>query len=207
MRVDIFSIPVWYFDVPNFQEHQKDIIKAVRKIRRNDKGGQFSNIKGYQSTLSSEYAHIPQFNPIFSFLSKVCVPEVLNDLDLEVHNRDFIAWANVNDEKNAFNTLHNHTKTDSNILFSGVCYIKSPPNSGRIEFRNGISNNLWPALHYMKKMNRYTAQSFTFKPVEGKLLIWPSFVWHMVYPNEHNQERISIAFDVHTKRKNDEKSM
>lgn len=201
MKLDIFSIPVWHYTVPEFEQHQQEILKAVRKIKRTDKGGRYSNYNGYQSTLSNEYANLKEFSPIFSYLSAVCIPEILQDLDLEVYNRNFIAWANINSDKNSFNTLHNHTKIDANILFSGVCYIKAPPKSGRIEFRNSLSNNLWPALHYMKKVNRYTGQSFSFQPVEGELLIWPSYLWHMVFPNEHNQERISIAFDVYTKIK------
>jgi uncharacterized protein (TIGR02466 family) len=202
MRVDIFSTPVWRYSIPNFAQHQSEILKAIKKIKRNDPGGRLSNYKGYQSTLSHDYANVKEFQPIFSLVKDVSIPEILRDLDLDVYNKNFVAWVNINSVKNSFNTLHNHNMNGVNLLFSGVCYIKAPPKSGRIEFRNSLQNNLWAGLHYMKRENIYTSQSFSFNPVEGEILIWPSYVWHMVFPNEHKEERISIAFDIYAKSKN-----
>jgi len=34
-----------------------------------------------------------------------------------------------------------------------------------------------------------------FRPVAGTMLIFPSFLKHWVYPNQDDEERVSIAFN------------
>jgi hypothetical protein len=36
-----------------------------------------------------------------------------------------------------------------------------------------------------------------FEPEEGTVLLFPSYLWHGTLPFESDEERISIAFDVH----------
>jgi hypothetical protein len=39
-------------------------------------------------------------------------------------------------------------------------------------------------------------QAYTVTPIEGQMLIFPSTMPHWVLPNDENDERISIAFNV-----------
>ena len=206
MLGEIFSVPVWHYSLPNFNQSKDEILSGVRKIRNSDSGGQHSNYKGYQSNLLHEYANLPEFNSIFSFIRSVSVPEVFNDFGM-IENIEYTmnAWVNIN-TKNCFNDIHNHImhpqtsiKNGTIILFSGVFYVNCPPNSGHLSFVSHLMNSLWNGLSIVKTRNKYSSQSSSIKPEEGQLYIWPSYLWHMVFPNESDEERISIAFDIQAK--------
>ena len=101
-------------------------------------------------------------------------------------------WINVN-ERGDYNTPHYHPGN----TWSGVYYIRTGsdvpdrPTSGRIEFidprtrceflgpRDGVrhSGSIW------------------ISPVDGMLLIFPSYLEHYVHPYEGSGERITLAFN------------
>ena len=79
--------------------------------------------------------------------------------------------------------------------WSGVYYVAQPAvapgNSGMIEFvdpRSDLPN--WrilkaPPFRMKKKL----------RPQPGDLILFPSYLVHWVYPNEAEEERVSIAFN------------
>ena len=96
------------------------------------------------------------------------------------------------DPPGGYNAPHIHP----NSLFSGVYYIKAPENSGDLvcnDPRPGVqlnmptrkegkpSKNLWREVH--------------LKPVEGRIIIFPFYLWHNVEPNLSNDIRISVSFN------------
>jgi uncharacterized protein (TIGR02466 family) len=100
-------------------------------------------------------------------------------------------WANIN-YPGGYNKPHIHP----NSLFSGVYYIKAEPNSGKLicnDPRPGIQTtmpirkpgqppkHLWREVHLEPKVNR--------------ILMFPSWLWHCVEPNESNDIRISVSFN------------
>ena len=49
-------------------------------------------------------------------------------------------------------------------------------------------------------MERFDGNEIYHKNIhEGLLMIWPSYVDHFVEPNQTNNERISISFDITAK--------
>jgi len=100
-------------------------------------------------------------------------------------------WANIN-YKDGYNKPHVHPNT----LFSGVYYIKTSPNCGQLictDPRPGIQTvmptrikgtppkDLWREVH--------------LDPIEGRIIIFPAWLWHSVEPNESNDIRISVSFN------------
>jgi uncharacterized protein (TIGR02466 family) len=81
-------------------------------------------------------------------------------------------------------------------IFSCVYYVKGDENSGNIEFvnpNNAHARTITPKhiAHY----NSFTGNTFQAEPIPGKLLIFPSWLYHYVFPNTGTTERISIAFN------------
>ena len=100
-------------------------------------------------------------------------------------------WANIN-YKGGYNRPHIHP----NSLFSGVYYVKSQPNSGKLvcnDPRPGIQTNMptrvkgQPPKHLWREIH--------LDPKEGRILMFPSWLWHCVEPNESNDIRISVSFN------------
>ena len=101
------------------------------------------------------------------------------------------AWANFNDSRQAMNHQHIHSG-----VISGVFYIKTPPGSGRLAIVNPGMNCLWPGFSLARSKNEYTADAMYVTPVEGELVLWPSYIPHCVETNNHDEPRISVAVNI-----------
>jgi len=93
-------------------------------------------------------------------------------------------WANVN-QQGGYNIIHNH----SGSLLSGVIYIQCQ-GTGFVEF--------YPA-NYLNKINHplwlYNGTR-KIDPLEGDLIIFPSYLMHFVEPNPSKLSRINLAFNL-----------
>lgn len=99
-------------------------------------------------------------------------------------------WTTLNNVP-AIDQPHQHTKA----AFSCVYYVKGDNTSGRIRFMNPVVSACHViAEQHIEQHNKFTSSEYSFYPEPGKLLIFPSWLYHYV---EHNlgSERISIAFN------------
>jgi hypothetical protein len=88
-------------------------------------------------------------------------------------------WGNISLYSN-FNAPHIHgSDTYPYTKYSGVIYLKIPPNSGNIVFMNPLNPGL----------------GLKFAPCENEVIFFPSPIQHYVEPNLSQEERISIAFN------------
>lgn len=111
-------------------------------------------------------------------------------VDPETLKLKLFGWMNAN-PPGGFNAPHTHPGAH----WSGVYYVSQPEtesgNSGMIEFmdpRSDLPN--WrllqaPAFRLKRKL----------RPAAGEIVIFPSYLLHWVYPNETDEERVSIAFN------------
>ena len=97
----------------------------------------------------------------------------------------------VSQYENEYNPLHNH----ANCKISAVMYLKLPeyeesrkpykPTDGNISFVGGGG------------IDRYfTTSNVVINPQVGNLLLFPSSLYHQVYPFRGNGERRSVSFNV-----------
>lgn len=103
------------------------------------------------------------------------------------------AWANLN-RTGQYNTMHTHPS----CVWSGVFYVEtgdrptpSHPKSGVIEFldpRAGAEMVITPGIPF--------GQAKVFIPENGQMIMFPSWMKHMVHPYWGQADRISIAFNV-----------
>jgi uncharacterized protein (TIGR02466 family) len=95
-------------------------------------------------------------------------------------------WINIHN-KNGFNHVHVH----SGAWYSGVYYILCSEKTGNITFldpRPGAEMSF-----YEKTVN---SENFSVKTKTGDLLLFPSWLPHLVEPNLDDELRISLAFNI-----------
>lgn len=100
-------------------------------------------------------------------------------------------WVNLS-TRSGYNAYHRH----SGFHLSGVFYVKQPAavdkTSGVIEFLNSRNDE--------KMRSVFNSQAFhtkiAFKPKPGSMIVFPSSLMHGVYPNETDDERITVAWNV-----------
>ena len=117
------------------------------------------------------------------------------------HERTFhfrtSAWANVL-RNGGYNSVHNHP----NCMWSGVYYVDrgepdpTPNENGKLELldpRGGIN------MMYIE--NNVLDGRYVIEPAPGLMLMFPSWLKHMVHPYYGKGERISVAFNVSVEEK------
>ena len=202
-REFFYSVPIFYHDLKNMKEINSKLVNDILYWRDKDKEGVTrSNNLGWQSSydmnLKDEYQDI--VNIINNKLNELStIEEYSSRTKLVVDNM----WANVS-PKYAHNSYHIHPSS----MWSGVYYVQSPPNCGVIKFTNcGLGSLLTP--HYEKGLKDQQPHQWTtirYEPIEGKIIIFPSWLGHEVEQNLTDVEgqdgyRISISFNSIQKEK------
>ena len=168
----------------NNQQLANDIIAWSKQ----NSGVKKTNVNGWHSETNMH--ELPQFKPLVDELFKM-QHEIFKQEWLDRQPRLGNMWANIN-YKGGYNKPHIHP----NSLFSGVYYVQAEPNCGKIVLydpRPGIQSNmparingqppehLWREVHLDAKVKR--------------IIMFLSWLWHSVEPNESNNIRISVSFN------------
>ena len=164
---------------------EREVIEWSKK----DKGIKRTNMIGWHST--TEMHKIPVFKPLVDELFK---------MQMEIYKEELLSrepiignmWANIN-PPGGYNRPHIHP----NSHFSGVYYIKAPQNSGDIVFNDPRSgaHMIMPERIKDSKPPSHLWREVRINPLEGRLIMFPSWLWHCVDPNESNDIRISVSFN------------
>ena len=91
--------------------------------------------------------------------------------------------------------IHNHR----NCFYSGIFHLQVPPNSGEICFENYLETNYIKLL--ASEYNIHNSSHYTMMPRNGTILFFPSMIHHRVLPNNSEEVRYSLAFNLMPKGK------
>ena len=183
-----FPTPLYIKDIPNSEKLNKYLEDHIMRWVQNDKGVSKTNAGGWHS--ETDMNKREEYNPL---------TQELFNIQNEIYKKEHLTmkpvlgnmWANVNYPK-CYNRPHIHP----NSLFSGVYWVKAPQNSGNFMIydpRPGIQmampnrkegklpSQFWREVHY--------------QPKAGTCIMFPSWLWHEVKPNESNDTRISVSFN------------
>lgn len=97
------------------------------------------------------------------------------------------AWFNES-VGNQFQEFHTHA---SNVI-SAVYYLRAPEGSGDIVFKDPKQPDMNP-LKNITELNDLNFASTSFEPIENSLIIFRSYLPHMVKPGKNKIGRISVA--------------
>ena len=183
-----FPTMIYIKDFPDSEKLNKYLEDHIMRWSQNDKGVSKTNAGGWHS--STDMNQKEEYNPL--------TRELFN-MQEEIYQKENLSrkpvlgnmWANINYPGNS-NRPHLHP----NSLFSGVYWIKTPMKSGNLMLydpRPGVHttmpnrkegklpSQLWREIHY--------------EPKAGRCIMFPSWLWHEVKPNESNDTRISVSFN------------
>lgn len=189
--IPIYSVPMWQSEYPEFEEHKETFFSAVKEYKEQNptKETPRSNIAGYQSP--NTLHHVAELRPLFEYICqigfKACADLDFIDCDIALTS----AWLNVNDSRQCMNSEHVHED-----VFSGVFYLSAPEGSGNLSVANPAINRMWQGCSLTSDKNQFTGDSIKIEPVEGSIIIFPSYLPHSVETNNHDEERISISFNL-----------
>ena len=186
-----FPTPVWVTKIDKYKETNEEIYKYIKNLREIDEKGIIkSNIKGWHSNdFDLKDDEVKRFiNLISPHINKALV-----DMNWDINNQLIkisSMWAIIN-IGGAANARHHH----GNSAISAAYYVRAPKNSGDLVFYDPRPAPVYSHPH-SKEPNYLNAMVNSVSPVEGALVLFPSYLDHSVNENISNDERIVISFNV-----------
>jgi uncharacterized protein (TIGR02466 family) len=101
------------------------------------------------------------------------------------------SWLNYT-ETNQYHHKHEHP----NSLVSGVFYVNCHEEFDKIKFFRNDYQTIKPEI---KDWNLYNSETWWFTVKTGNIILFPSYLTHMVETKEGDNTRISLAFNVFIK--------
>jgi len=191
-----FSTPVWVNKIDNYKQTNEEMFDYIKKLQLEDeKGIVKSNIKGWHSKDFDMNNDKPKN---FIKLISTQIQKVFNDMDWDIQKQKIkipSMWAIVN-KGGAANARHHHGNSD----ISAAYYVRAPINSGDIVFYDPRPA---PVFSHPKanNPNSLNAMVNSINPVEGLLVLFPSYLDHSVNSNMSDEERIVISFNIRIQMK------
>jgi uncharacterized protein (TIGR02466 family) len=184
MREYWFPTPFYYNDGINVDGYY-DKLKALQSnndIVKSNKGGWHS-----EDLLNND-----EFKPLVEIIE-----EQSNEVWVDFHpnkNGKFkinSIWAIIN-KPGDYNASHIHPGG----VISGSIYIKSDDDSGSIQFDDpNMEKKMFESL-YTDNDGFHTYRTVEYKPKNGRLLFFPSYIRHSVDENKSKEDRAVIAFNM-----------
>jgi uncharacterized protein (TIGR02466 family) len=179
--------------VPGAERLNGALLEIVQQRRSIEPGIKVSNENGWHSLRDFFQREEAPFKALAAHVTAALTQAAKQQVpafDLATHDIEGEGWVNVNG-KGAFNTPHNHV----GYHWSGCYYVHVPAasskSSGVIEFLDPRGTTGMPADLKAPAF----APKFQVRPKSGLLLIFPAYLQHWVYPNQDDDDRVSIAFN------------
>ena len=153
-----------------------------------DKGVEKTNYKGWHST--TDMGDKPEYQLLVTELLRM-QKEIYDNEHIDRYARLGNMWANIN-PPGGMNMPHLHP----NALFSGVYYVKSQPQSGRLKIydpRPGVQTNM--PIRKPGNPGKDMWREVNLEPIVGRIIMFPAWLWHSVEENRSNDIRISVSFN------------
>ncbi|MYF01147.1 MAG: hypothetical protein F4234_13450 [Gammaproteobacteria bacterium] len=170
------------------------LLAKERSLAR--KGENRSNAGGWQSPgnlIGWTDAPVKELKQRIETIVFNLTDRIIRDRDRQRQFRLLIdAWGNIN-RNGDYNVVHTHP----NCMWSGVYYVTRGNPDPSIP-QNGLLELLDPreAANYLQIRNTILDGREFIENVPGRMLLWPSWMKHMVHPYTGSGERISIAYNV-----------
>lgn len=206
VRTNYFPTMIFQYDVENSESFNNTLIDLIYAERERDRTGvNKSNTAELGSWHSATNLHKnadyePVLKPIDAALSRISQElRYATDQVLKVTTM----WSIINPPGNG-NRAHVHP----NSLWSGVYYVQAPEGAGKIEFIDPRTIQIMNQPKYVakKKRPRDCWTKVNYKPVPGRMIIFPAWVYHGVDTNMSKEkgragDRVIVSFNINQVRK------
>lgn len=196
-----FPTMVFVFDIAEAAELNETLKTLVYAARDADQEGvQKSNFRALGSWHSQGNLHLQEpFAPLSRRVAHAA--QTISDTlgyDPAYRLKIDAMWSIIN-PPGSFNRAHIHP----GALWSGVYYVQTPENAGDIEFTDPRTENIMNQARFAPDQKRKSEcwTKANYKPAPGRLLMFPSFLYHSVAPNlseepEGASDRIILSFNL-----------
>ena len=192
--LNLFPTDVYFEE--NTEIDNKKISKIILEKEKIEPSREMSNQGGWQS--NDDLHEDKRFSEILESIRKY-FQQIYQQNNYKEGVKVMVGnmWANVNRYKD-YNSTHIHEGSD----WSFVYYVKVPKDSGNLIFID-------PRIRRMKDRsnrfiknfdNPFTHSIYFLCPLEGKFVIFPSYLEHYVEFNTSNKPRISISGNIKMER-------
>lgn len=205
-RDDYFPTLVYSTKVHDAEEMNKEILAAINAERdRDSKGIERSNFRSLGGWHSHNNLHKdPQFDRLTKRVHAMASGISENLGYHKGRHLEVTTMWSISNPPGSSNRAHIHP----GALWSGVYYVQAPEGAGQIEFIDPRTVNLMNYATYLPNTKRKTEcwTKVKVKPVAGKMLFFPSWLYHSVEPNLSNAkgkdgERVIISFNINQRAK------
>lgn len=202
--MEILPVFADFLAVENYSDNI-DMTKLKTEIyhyaSKDEEGNSISNFGGYQSKAMNFQVIVDYYPEMKKMLDLITfsVNELVNKDDyLAISN----AWININ-KSGDYNTHHAHPIS----VISGSFYVSIPEEvkdaEAKIEFRRSREFDDYNMTNHLSDMDDiFKWSQMWYRPKNGDVVLFPSYLTHGVSPHFTNEDRISIAFNTMVKGKN-----
>lgn len=190
----LFYSPLSIFTLEDAGALNAELLDEINVMRSHSPGLDRSNWQGWHSNDDFFERSEPGCQVLRKHIVDAiqqCTSAVSPGFDFSLYDIQGEGWVNVLG-RGGLNTPHDHPAW----VWSGCYYVSVPDGdkelSGNIEFFDTRTNVRTLTVDGAACF----ASKFQMKPKAGMLLMFPSYLRHWVYPNESDEERVSIAFNV-----------
>jgi uncharacterized protein (TIGR02466 family) len=196
-----FPTTIFQIDVAEPEKLNDHLLKTIYGERERDQKGisrsNFTELGGWHShnDLHKDSSYADLVGQIDAATDRMC-----DEMGYDPSRRLKIGtmWSVIN-PPGASNRAHVHP----GCLWSGVYYIQTPEDCGRIEFIEPRTMHLMNQPRYKpnaKRQREYWTK-VRFPPQSGRMIIFPSWLYHAVDPNMSKEEgdaanRIIVSFNL-----------
>lgn len=172
MKIDIFSIPLYIFEVENWKEKKKILYKLFKTEKLDDLDNNISSFRNNSNHNVSKFIEIiiPEIEKIKSHIN--------------LGENDYVRISNVwmqKYKKGMDHSIHNH----GNCAMSAVLYIDLPKETQPTRFISPFDDFT-------------TRKSIEFTPdvKEGNIVFFPGFLHHYSPVNKSKKEKFILSFNL-----------
>jgi uncharacterized protein (TIGR02466 family) len=188
--VTLFRTSIYKHKIENSSAKQF-FLKLLKNSYKNNNKEHISNVGGFQTQafhtiLNKEIEKQIFLDPCYNFLNCFNKRDIKKNLNVFLNSY----WINKNNNSD-YNLLHNHLPNN----FSGIWYLKTKKNQGRLVFQNA-DMTIFNENNFSYFDDNHFYSRFFLNVEENDLILFPSHMFHYVEPNKTNTDRISLAFNL-----------
>ena len=181
----IFSSPVYVNEIEDIDFKKYLNLSKKYKWRLSGEKEELKNL-----SLASEDLNILEKKEFKTLKQRIMKEFNIFKNDVMKYKNDFkitTSWLTLS-KKNQYSKLHKHT----NCMFSGILYLNTNEKDGNLYFEN-VNNRSFFIVP--EEYNFYNTYSFNVIPKIGRIVFFPSELYHKIELNKTNSKRISLAFN------------
>ena len=179
----LYCSPERIFEFRSAEGICENAFEALKKINFFQNKKNFISYNMSDENPNLDLRKVKEFKELHEWFLE-CVKEAAKDLKINKTFKIIHSWANKS-EKGQSHHPHAHPYS----IISGTYYLTTNKEGGETWFQ-------YPATKWSQLFLFYDQHLFkTIKPEAGKLILFPSNIYHGVEPNKDDSPRYTISFD------------